>query len=250
MPCPEWYRGEQRRRACLVPRYSFDWANREGLNTVNKDLGWEATYRRGEYVMREPHEDAEYLNHLFRKYHVHRILDLGCGNGRHLAYFARQGYEMCGMDIAPTALRLAEEWLAEEGLSADLGCGDMTKIHWAEDFFDAVICVKVINHHRIEGIRSAIKEIFRVLRPGGWLFLTVSTSRPSGPFRNGVVVEPNTYVLLSGREKGVPHHYFDKEELLREFSQFDLVDLHQDGTDRACMLARKPQRPVVGNSTG
>lgn len=218
------------------------------MNVVNDISGWEASYRKRRSGECKPHQDAEFLDDLFRKHQVKRILDLGCGDGRHLVYFGKRGYKMYGLDYAPTGLHLAEEWLVKEGLSAKLVCADMSAIPWVDSFFDAVICVKVINHHRIEGIRQTIREIYRVLRPEGWLFLNVSTTRPTGPFKNGVEVEPNTYVLSEGHEKGVPHHFFDREELLNEFSKFDIVDLHQDNSDRTCMLAQKPCNVITDES--
>lgn len=211
---------------------------------TDQPVGWEAAYRKRAYAERVPHEDAPSLYKVFQDHEVRRILDLGCGDGRHLVYFAKCGYEMHGLDNAPTGIRLAEEWLAKESLHADLACCDMGTIPYSEEFFDAIICVQVINHDRIEGIRRTISEIYRVLRPGGWLFLTVTIARPTQPPENSVEVEPNTYVRLAGHEKGVPHHYFDLNELRREFSQFEVVDLHQDSRDYTCMLARKSSSAV------
>jgi len=203
--------------------------------------GWEAAYRKRAYAKREPHEDIDSLDQTFRKEGVRRILDLGCGDGRHLVYFARRGYEMCGLDSAPTAVSLADEWLAKEGLSAQLVSGDMSAIPWPDAFFDAVICVQTINHQLMASVERTISGIWRVLCPGGWLFLTVSTDRPTGPVTNGREVEPNTYVLLSGHEKGVPHHFFDMEELLELLVAFEIVDQHKDTRDYTCSLARKPK---------
>ena len=89
---------------------------------TNEPIGWEAAYRKRRSGEHKPHQDAEFLDGLFRKHQVRRILDLGCGDGRHLVYFAKRGYEMFGLDYAPTGLRLAKEWFAKEGLSAKLVC--------------------------------------------------------------------------------------------------------------------------------
>ncbi len=221
---------------------------------MNSEIhGWELAYRKRPSGRYTPHPDAEFLDSLFRAHRVKRILDLGCGDGRHLVFFARRGFQMFGLDIAPMALRYAQEWLSREGLSAELVPGDMTTIRWPDAFFDAVICVHVINHHRIAEIRQTIGEIHRALRHQGWLFLVVRTFRPSVVTRPRGMVEPYTYVRLEGHEKEVPHHAFDLEELLQEFSQFDIVDLHKEisrfdidpegnGSSRntICMLARKP----------
>lgn len=213
--------------------------------------GWEAAYQRRPTPGREvPHEDAEWLQGVFQEHHVRCILDLGCGDGRHLVWLAARDYEMHGQDSAPTALCLAEGWLEKEGLSAKLICSDMTEIPWADGTFDAVLCVRVINHNRIAGIRKTIAEIHRVLRQGGLLFVVVGTCGPIGRFRNGVEVEPNTYVLLKGPEAGVPHHFFDKEELRTEFSTFDLLDLHKDSREATCLLLQKPGSPAGGSRVG
>ena len=203
---------------------------------------WELIYRlTSTYDRAIPHEDTEGLHCLFQENGVRRILDLGCGDGRHLHYFSSLGYEMFGIDYAPSALRLANLWLAGDNLSAGLVCADMTGIPWRGELFDAVISFLVINHNPVKRISRTIEEIHRVLKPGGWLFVTVSTCKPLGTMRyhSGIEIETDTIVLTEGREKGVPHHFFTTPELLSEFSRFELVDFHWDSRSRACLLLRK-----------
>ncbi len=190
------------------------------------------------------HEDCEALHRIFLQSGVRRILDLGCGDGRHLVYFARLGYQMYGQDISPTALKLAQAWLAGESLSADLAAGDMTRVLWPDSAFDAVLCVQVINHHRIREIRRTIEDIRRSLRNGGFLFLTVGIDRPLRPDApKAIEVEPRTYVPTEGHEKGVPHHEFTMAELLHEFRRFsvreDLMPAHSDRNEYTCFLFQK-----------
>jgi SAM-dependent methyltransferase len=204
--------------------------------------GWELIYRStSTYDRATPHEDAEGLHHLFQEHGVRRILDLGCGDGRHLHFFSKLGYEISGLDYAPTGLYLAGEWLSGDGLSAGLVCADMMAIPWTNEVFDAVISFLVINHNPVGRIQRTIGEIDRVLKSGGWLFVTVSTCKPVGPmrYRSGIEIEPDTIVLTDGREEGVPHHFFTTTELLNEFSRFTLVNLHWDSRSQACLLFRK-----------
>ena len=210
--------------------------------------GWEAAYRKRPSGEKRPHQDAEFLDGFFRCHGVRRILDLGCGDGRHIIYFAKRGYAMYGLDVAATAISLTEEWLGKEGMSAELVACDMSAIPWPDDFFDATVCVQVIDHHRIEEIRKTVGEIYRTLRPGGYLFLTVGTNRPKNPAKFGFSVEVgwNTYVRTEGHEKGVPHHFFDEEELLDELSAFDILrdvlSPHKDSRGKRCFLFQKPCR--------
>jgi len=98
---------------------------------ANEVDGWELIYRStSTYDRATPHEDAENLHRLFQENGVRRILDLGCGDGRHLHFFSELGYEIFGLDYAPTGLRLAGEWLSSDELSAELVCADMTSLPW------------------------------------------------------------------------------------------------------------------------
>lgn len=205
--------------------------------------GWESAYRKKAYVEVNPHPDADSLCDFFRKESVKRILDLGCGDGRHLVRFAKSGFEMFGLDSAPTAIELAEKWLMREGVYAEFACADMSTIPWHNGFFDAVICIQTINHHRLEAIRRTISEIHRVLRPDGWFFVTAQTNRPkpSDLAKKGewVELEPNTYEWLVGHEKGVPHHFFDMAELQEVLGKFRIEDVHVDDCKYNCILAQK-----------
>ncbi|UCB43446.1 MAG: methyltransferase domain-containing protein [Dehalococcoidales bacterium] len=208
----------------------------------NEVMSWEKLYSKGPFFnLESPHEEVEFLHELFKKNNVETILDLGCGDGRHLYYFSKLGYRIYGLDNARTGLCLAQERLAQVGLATELVCADMTAIPWHDEFFGAVIVIQVIYHNPIEGIRRTIEEIHRVLKPGGWLFVTVSTCKPLGPMRyySGVEIEPGTMVMDEGPDKGVPHHFFTMPELLDELSRFALIDLRWDSYSGACLLFRR-----------
>lgn len=67
---------------------------------TNEIVGREVAYRKrpsGTYVKDKPHQDAEPLERFFRIHNVQWILDLGYGDGRHLVYFAKRGYDMNGI---------------------------------------------------------------------------------------------------------------------------------------------------------
>ena len=99
---------------------------------MNELSGWELAYRRRPAEDREvPHEYADSLHARFQEHSVQKILDLGCGDGRHLMYFDNLGYEMYGLDYSPSAIQLAEQWLTEEKLSAELVCTVMDTIPWS-----------------------------------------------------------------------------------------------------------------------
>jgi SAM-dependent methyltransferase len=110
-----------------------------------------------------------------------RVLDLGCGEGRHvIAAQTLQGADAVGVDLFLKDLQTARERHAEfaaahpsPGLFA-LVAGDAMRLPFPDHSFDAVICSEVLEH--VPGWRGAITEIARVLRPGGRL--CVSVPRP------------------------------------------------------------------------
>lgn len=111
-----------------------------------------------------------------------KVLDLGCGEGRHAIAAAvldgaqAIGVDLCAEDLATARRRerefrqsLGDEAPAEAPLA--LTVGDALRLPFAADTFDAVICSEVLEH--LPDYRAALKEIFRVLKPGGRLCASV-----------------------------------------------------------------------------
>jgi len=69
-----------------------------------------------------------------------RVLDLGCGTGRHLVALARKGYRVVGVDGGKTLLGIAKKKLDRLGLQADLHVGDARRFH-LKHRFDGVVCL-------------------------------------------------------------------------------------------------------------
>ena len=135
---------------------------------------WDTIFKEKGKFFEEPHRDMVGFVRLLKKSKMKRILDLGCGSGRHTVYLAEKGFKVYGTDISETALAMTEKWLKSENLSAELLIHDLSsKLPFVDDFFDAVISVQVIHHARIGTIRKVIKEIERDLKPRGLIFVTV-----------------------------------------------------------------------------
>ena len=201
---------------------------------------WQYWYPRKEGTI-EP-EIPEFTELLTRN-HASRLLDFGCGAGRHTVYFAKNGFAVYGFDKSAAAVEQAKQTLARESLQADLKVWDMTHpLPYEDSFFDAVIATRVIHHTYTKNIREIAEEINRVLRAGGYLFLQVSAYRRQDP-RDPLVteVEPRTYVASEGEEKGIPHHGFTRQELKQLFSNYTTLKIHRrtDHYRGWCWLAQK-----------
>jgi SAM-dependent methyltransferase len=110
---------------------------------------------------------------------AHRILDAGCGNGRYTRFllkYADPDAVITGFDLAPNMLLRARERIKSERVS--YAAADLTRLPYANDTFDAAVCGWVLEH--LPDPRTGLRELSRVLRPGGKLLLLVTEDTLSG----------------------------------------------------------------------
>ncbi len=199
---------------------------------------WESVYRSGQKMDIPPHLEMKRVAELFKQSGVKRVLDLGSGGGRHTIYLAGLGFDVFGLDSSPTGLSYTLKVLNEKGLTANLTLHDMSSLPYHNMYFDAVISIQVIHHNNVDGIRKTVREIRRVLREGGLLWVTVPASK-NEPSMSQAKVEPGTFIPMDGPERGLPHHYFKHKELLGLFRGFSLLDLHIDTVNHFSVLVKK-----------
>lgn len=203
---------------------------------------WDRIFTERGRIFTDPHSDIERVVKLIQDNDGSRILDLGCGTGRHVVHLTRLKFDVYGFDASPKALSMTQEWLNDENLDANLCEHHMEDpFPYEDNFFDAVVSIQVIHHNLMSNIRKTINEIERVLKPGGVLFVTFPVLHP-GPVSEEddwklVEVEEGTYVPQRGWESGIPHHYFTLEEIPIEFRSFDIHDIYLDETDHRCVIA-------------
>lgn len=95
-----------------------------------------------------------------------RVLDVGCGGGRNLAFLREQGHDAVGLDASLRLLALS----AAKGLGSSVACGDAVALPFRAAAFDGVHAVAVIHHLPTEDERlRSLAEVVRVLRRGGLL---------------------------------------------------------------------------------
>ena len=98
-----------------------------------------------------------------------RVLEIGCGRGVGVEILLSLGAEqVTGFDLDPKMIALAQKRLAKYGDRARVFVGDAEAIDAPDDSFDAVVDYGVIHH--IPYWQQALKEIARVLKPGGTFY--------------------------------------------------------------------------------
>jgi len=134
-----------------------------------------------------------------------RILDVGCGPGFYAEELVRRGAEVVAIDTSPKMLTLARRRLKGRAVlqQADLA----GRLPFPDQDFDDVVCALVIHH--LADREAALREIYRVLRPGGRLLL--STTHPTMDWlrKGGSYFAVQQEVdIWGGIEGGHPSHFW------------------------------------------
>jgi len=164
------------------------------------------------------------VNQFQEKRSVNKVLDVGCGNGNNLQFLAEMNYDCYGIDISTKAVESAKENLNEKQMKVNISLGDSTNLQFEDNFFDIIISHGVLDHMLFSDAKKSIAEMKRVVKAGGFIFLTLISDQDC-QFKNGEEVEKNSFNILEGYEKGLIQHYYDIEELNELFREFKVLDL-------------------------
>lgn len=172
-----------------------------------------------------------------------RVLDLGFGVGRHALLFAQAGFTVYGIDMSENGLAYAQAWADRVGVAVQLTNGDMSTLPYDDAFFDAIVTWNVIYHGTAAVVQETIRELERVLKPGGYLICTLLSTRHQR-YGRGQAIEPHVFVIPDEGEASHPHHYFDEPLVQRYLEHFEILrceDIAQYGADKYHwqILARK-----------
>lgn len=94
-----------------------------------------------------------------------RVLEIGCGLGTDGAQFARAGADYTGVDLTDAAIELAQKRFELFGLKGEFRVADAENLEFPDESFDVVYSHGVLHH--TPDINAAVREIHRVLKPGG-----------------------------------------------------------------------------------
>ena len=108
------------------------------------------------------------------------LLDAGCGGGRHCFGALDRGAHVLGLDLDFEGLRLARAGINERRGSAvrklhgGVLKGDVSRLPFPDQSFDRVVCAEVMEH--VHDYARALRELVRILKPGGTIGITVPTA--------------------------------------------------------------------------
>jgi len=147
-----------------------------------------------------------------------KMLDVGCGNGRNLIYFLRNGYQVFGVDPHPPAIETVRELSAalapDNPLENFMVCA-AENLPYADAAFDLIICSAVLHFAKdVQHFDTMLRSMFRVLKPEGYFFARLASDIGIEP-----LVKPlgnNRYLLPDGSERFL----VNEQVLLKYTNQF------------------------------
>lgn len=178
-----------------------------------------------------------------------RLLNVGCGHGPDFIPF-KGSFELHGIDFSPKMLELARKYADKYKFSVNLVEADARNLPYADGSFDWAIAIATYHHIADKEARlQALKELRRVLRPGGEAFITVWNRWQPRFWLKGKDIQ-----VPWRRKDGTFYRYYhlfsygELEELTRQ-AGFEVVNSSPESRYRfplkifsrnICILARKP----------
>jgi ubiquinone/menaquinone biosynthesis C-methylase UbiE len=129
-----------------------------------------------------------------------RVLEIGCGLGTDGAQFALAGANYIGVDLTEASVELARKKFESSGLRGEFRVADAEKLDFADDSFDLVYSHGVLHH--TPDTKQAVREIHRVLKPGGRAIVMLY-HRGSYNYRIGIRVLRRAGANLLKSESGI-----------------------------------------------
>ena len=188
---------------------------------------WDELFKKKENILDFPQTEVlkfvKRLESTFRKRPL-LIWDLCCGAGRNSIAIAEIGHAVYSSDVSPTGVNHLKALLKTKRYHCETAVCDMTINPWIKTDFDGIFCWDALHHNTIRNIKATVEMVHDSLSNNG-LFMASLLSTKSDQNNKEMQIEPNTFVEDQGFESGVPHHYFDEEEIIALFQDWKICIL-------------------------
>lgn len=155
----------------------------------------------------------------FKDHKVKKVLDLGCGMGRHSIYLKEAGFDVTACDISEKAVETTKKKFERLGYELDTAVCDMRELPFKEGTFDALLCVWTSGHGTLEDMKKHAAEMLRVVKENGIIFVDYP-SMEDERYGIGTEIEANTFLDNMPGEEKIPHHYSDEKEIEKVYAGY------------------------------
>jgi len=190
---------------------------------------WEQEYRNPKLLQigDEPRSDLKrYVKFLRKTESVHlenlTILDLGSGSGKNANYLAEMGNKVVGLEISPTAIKIARSRAKEINVTVDYQMTDIGGLYpFSDEYFDLVIDVMSSNSLNEKERGIYLNEVHRVLKTGGHFFVRTLCKDGDKNVKNLLEQSPGPeYDTYINKEMNLTERVFSNEDFTNMYSKY------------------------------
>lgn len=194
---------------------------------LENKFDWDRSYENYDNFVFSPHEEViRFVSKFIRKRiglnefrdvapraEECRVLDLGCGIGRHVIYLHDMGLNAYGVDLSDVAIRVAWEWGRRQQLpdpEQRILQGDIRYLPWDDGFFHYAVSHGVLDSMPFAIARASCLELARVMPVGGLFYCDLISGDDSGHAREF----SGEQVVNTEHEKGTVQLYFNLTKIM------------------------------------
>ena len=192
-----------------------------------KNLWEEEVYKKNKQINKYPYTSV--VSNIFnftKNREDKKILDIGCGTGNNLKFFAENGFNCYGIDISTTAVDICKKFIDKSNLKADVIVGESHKLSYENNCFDVVVDRASITHNSYN-FEKCIKEVYRVLKKDG-IFITELFGKNTTDKKYGEKINDNLYVnFKEGHFKDSDVFLVSFEDIKIYFKDFEILQINE-----------------------
>ncbi len=164
------------------------------------------------------------------------ILELGCGVGRDAVFFAKQGHHVVATDSSVVVIQQDKKQFSDSGVGFFIV--DMRKdLPYETASFDVAYANLSLHYYSHEMTPKIIKEIWRVLKPGG-IIAFACKSVEDVHYGNGEEVEKNVFVSATGHVRHLFSINYAQQLLIKKFKIEHLDEVEEDYNGKHSNIVR------------
>ena len=177
---------------------------------------WESRFKNeGAMWKSEPSDSAICTLEYFKKENITKILIPGFGYGRNGRIFIENGFNVTGIEISGSAIDIARE----SGIECVIHHGSVTSMPFDNEQYEGIFCYALIHLLNKNERKLFLKSCFGQLKRGGVMIFT-TTSKNTGLYGHGRKISNDRFEIV----KGLKAYFYDADSIIKEFSDFGLVE--------------------------
>lgn len=152
-----------------------------------------------------------------------KVLDIGCGIGRHVILCQEMGLDAYGIDLSEYAVKIGQNWLSDKKIhnyQEKIIQGDIRQLPFSNSFFDYALSHGVLDSMSFDVAQSSVSELARVLVPGGLFYCDLISGDDSSHSREYCEED----IVTDSHEYGTVQSYFNFTKIHKLFDEFFKIE--------------------------